>query len=63
MMLKHIVIPERIGIIVRCNCGYEWAYSGKSKFYASCPRCRSTVVFSKKRKLNHRTDNDGGDTD
>jgi hypothetical protein len=31
------------------NCGHKWAYSGKSKFYASCPFCRTNVhVFKNK---------------
>jgi len=25
------------------RCRYEWNYEGKSKWYASCPRCRTTV--------------------
>ena len=25
------------------RCGYEWEYGGKSEWYASCPRCRSSV--------------------
>jgi|tagenome__1003787_1003787.scaffolds.fasta_scaffold20916888_4 ribosomal protein S27E len=61
-MFKEVIIPEKHGIEVKCNCGYEWTYAGKSKFYASCPRCRSTVVFSKKRRLMHRT-NYGGEAD
>lgn len=29
---------------LKCQrCGYEWDYKGKSKWYASCPRCRTTV--------------------
>jgi len=25
------------------RCGYEWEYRGKSEWYASCPRCRTSV--------------------
>jgi len=27
----------------RKECGYEWNYGGKSKWYTSCPRCKMTV--------------------
>ncbi|MDI6884554.1 MAG: nucleotidyltransferase family protein [Hadesarchaea archaeon] len=31
-------------MLLRCGrCGYEWDYGGKSEWYASCPRCRTTV--------------------
>ncbi|MEW6222653.1 MAG: hypothetical protein AB1476_05015 [Candidatus Hadarchaeota archaeon] len=25
------------------KCGYNWEYRGKSKFYATCPRCLRKV--------------------
>jgi len=25
------------------NCGYEWEYGGKSKWYATCPKCLRKV--------------------
>ena len=29
---------------LKCNhCGYEWNYKGKSKYYATCPRCLRKV--------------------
>ncbi len=33
----------------RSSCKYEWNYKGKSKFYATCPRCRSTVNIEKQK--------------
>jgi len=27
----------------RASCLYEWDYNGKAKWYASCPRCHSSV--------------------
>lgn len=31
---------------------YEWDYQGKNPFYASCPRCKSTIKIEQKKKLN-----------
>ncbi len=29
---------------LKCNnCKYEWEYKGKSKYYATCPRCLQKV--------------------
>jgi len=41
-------------MMLRCGrCGYEWNYKGKSEWYASCPRCRTTVrVGRRPPKLN-----------
>jgi len=25
------------------NCNYKWDYKGKSKYYATCPRCLTKV--------------------
>lgn len=27
---------------------YEWDYKGKNPFYATCPRCRTSVKINKK---------------
>ena len=59
-MLKTVVIPARTGLRVRCKCGYEWTYGGKSNFYASCPKCHSTVVFKEKRKPENDKNKNGG---
>jgi DNA-directed RNA polymerase subunit RPC12/RpoP len=33
---------------LRCGkCGYEWFYSGKNPFWASCPWCLSKVNVKK----------------
>lgn len=41
------------------DCGHKWIYHGKSKFYASCPFCRTNVhVFKNKLRnlcLGHST--------
>ncbi|MFW6121147.1 MAG: DUF1660 family phage protein [Petrotogales bacterium] len=37
------------------NCGYEWDYNGKSDFYASCPRCKSSVNVNS-RKVEKKED-------
>jgi len=29
---------------------YEWDYQGKNPFYATCPRCRSTIKIKAKKK-------------
>ncbi|MBI1969311.1 nucleotidyltransferase family protein [Candidatus Woesearchaeota archaeon] len=29
------------------QCRHAWDYGGKAKFYASCPRCKSSVRISK----------------
>ena len=35
---------------MRChNCGHTWNYKGKSKHYATCPRCRFKVRINKKK--------------
>jgi predicted Zn-ribbon and HTH transcriptional regulator len=29
---------------LKCKrCGYEWDYHGKSKWYVSCPRCKTNI--------------------
>lgn len=36
---------------LRCrHCGHRWSYSGKSKYYASCPRCLWKVPLRTKQK-------------
>jgi len=39
------------------KCNYEWDYNGKSKFYATCPRCMYRV------KINADTSMNGGRVD
>lgn len=29
------------------NCLYKWVYKGDALFYASCPRCKSSVSLKK----------------
>ena len=31
-------------IKVKCTkCGYKWPYKGKSRFYACCPMCKTSI--------------------
>jgi tRNA(Ile2) C34 agmatinyltransferase TiaS len=32
-------------ICLRCN--HKWDYKGKSEWYASCPKCRTTINVKK----------------
>lgn len=32
------------------KCRYEWEYSGKGKFYTSCPVCKYNVRVNKLRR-------------
>lgn len=36
-------------IELRCKCGHEWIYKGKSEHYATCPRCHNLVNVKKAR--------------
>lgn len=29
------------------ECGYSWDYQGESQFYATCPKCKSSVNITK----------------
>jgi hypothetical protein len=36
---------ETISKWLKCKrCEYTWKYTGKSKFYTSCPQCRNSNV-------------------
>lgn len=40
---------------LKCKrCGYVWDFSGKAKWYASCPRCRTTVRIKDIDDLNEK---------
>ena len=32
------------------RCGYKWEYNGASEWYASCPKCRTTVNVRKQKE-------------
>jgi len=33
---------------VKCyKCGYKWNYTGKSKFFITCPRCMRKLLAKK----------------
>ncbi len=36
---------------LKCHrCKHEWIYKGKSKWYASCPDCRTSVRIKEKKE-------------
>ena len=36
---------------LKCKrCEYEWEYNGESEWYASCPKCRTTVSLKKQKE-------------
>ena len=47
-ILKVVDIPQTKGIQIECNCGNIWTYRGESDRFASCSKCRSTIITSKK---------------
>jgi hypothetical protein len=58
--MSEVIIPQKIGRRLQCNCGYLWVYCGKGEFFASCPRCRSTVtIHPKKRRLENKNKSGG----
>jgi len=43
-------VQEKMVIRLKCpreECGYEWDYDGKSEWYTSCPRCKTSVSVRK----------------
>lgn len=43
-----------MGIKLECpkeECGYEWDYNGESDFYATCPRCKSSVKIPEEARI------------
>jgi len=41
---------------IRCNhCKHEWTYTGKRRYYTTCPECHYNVNILKNR-VNRRTD-------
>ena len=43
--IKFIILTYILNNVkLRCGrCGYEWLYRGKSEWYTSCPRCKTSV--------------------
>lgn len=60
-ILDSVIIPSRKGIRIQCSCGYLWTYSGASLFFASCPKCHSTITLQPKRKQQQINKNGGAD--
>lgn len=50
-MSQEKVIIQKEGRLIQCRRGHRWIYFGKSQFFATCPKCRSTVTISPKRKI------------
>jgi len=48
-------------MLLKCQnkkCMYEWDYKGESPFYATCPRCKSSVKV-KRGDTNERVESRG----
>lgn len=48
--MKKKIYSMAEGIRLKCNyniCGHEWTYHGNSRFYTSCPICKSQVSVKK----------------
>jgi lipopolysaccharide biosynthesis regulator YciM len=58
--MSEVIIPQKIGKQLRCNCGYQWIYGGMREFFASCPSCRSTVTIKPKRQQSKKLNENGG---
>lgn len=46
-------------MIIQClnkKCNHQWDYTGKSKFYATCPNCYNKVNISNSKRGLHKTD-------
>jgi len=50
------MILEKIkGLKLSCNrCKHIWVYKGKSDWYTSCPRCKSSVNVKKFKNINKK---------
>ena len=50
--MSTVSLTEKNVVELLCpniDCGHKWTYRGKSRFYASCPFCRTNVhVFKNK---------------
>ena len=39
-------------IKMKCGkCGHKWPYKGKSKHYATCPDCKTSVKINSENKM------------
>ncbi len=48
MKIERKCEDERVTLkCKRADCGYKWKYGGYSKFYACCPKCRTSVRLTK----------------
>lgn len=44
---------KKEGVPAHCGkCNYDWSYKGKSRFYATCPMCKTNVKLKGKGKKN-----------
>jgi len=42
---------QKGSINLKCKrCGYSWEYNGNSEWYASCPKCRTTINVRKQKE-------------
>lgn len=43
---------EESMVQINCKrCGYSWDYNGKSEWYVSCPRCRTSIKVPKEEEI------------
>lgn len=43
-------------VIIKCKrCGYEWDYRGKSEWYATCSRCKTSINIKKQLVLKNKS--------
>lgn len=42
-MGKNIGVEGILLICKKVGCKYSWNYQGNSKFWASCPRCKTPI--------------------
>jgi DNA-directed RNA polymerase subunit RPC12/RpoP len=40
-----VIVIKKEAKKMKCQrCGHDWLYTGRNPRYASCPRCRTTVI-------------------
>jgi tRNA(Ile2) C34 agmatinyltransferase TiaS len=50
-MFEIIKIPAKQGLKIECHrCRHDWIYTGQNHFCCSCPRCKTTITITTKRK-------------
>jgi len=55
---KEVVIRKTYKEIRCQRCKHVWLYGGKSEYFCSCPKCRSSVSLHPKRKKESKISED-----